>query len=89
MTPNKECYFDFGQLEIVNAKKVKVFVKNGPRELEVGDIIGGRRIIAINIKGINSDNLGIGMNGKITLDGMPMLTIGVPYDNIISKQFLF
>ena len=89
MTPKRECHFDFGQLEIINAKKVKIFVKNGPRELKVGDVIGGRRIIAISVSGINSDSLGIGMSGKIVLNGMPILTIGYPYEDLISKEFSF
>jgi hypothetical protein len=78
----KECYFDFGQLHIIRKNKVEVFVKNGNRELHTGDIIGGRRITKIVVGDLDAmDTLPIGARGKITLDGMPLLTISGPYDN--------
>ena len=78
----KECYFDFGQLHIINAKKVEVFVKNGSRELHTGDIIGGRRITRIVVGNLDTmETLPIGARGQITLDGMPLLTISGPYTN--------
>ena len=74
-----ECFFDFGQLHIINAKHVEVFVLNGNREIQTGDVIGGRRITKIEIDGLEVDALAIRMRGKITLNGMPLLKIGGPY----------
>jgi hypothetical protein len=76
----KECYFDFGQLDLISAKKVEIIVRNGGRELSLGDVIGGRRIMAIELDGLDSDTLPIGMTAKITLNGMPLLTLAGPYD---------
>lgn len=78
----KECYFDFGQLHIINKSKVEIFVRNGRRELHTGDIIGGRRITKIVVGNLDAmETLPIGARGQITLDGMPIFTIGGPYDN--------
>lgn len=78
---SKECFFDFGQLHILSAKRVDIFVRNGNRELFTGDVIGGRRITKIEIDGKEVDALAIGMRAKITLNGMPLLKIGGPYQN--------
>lgn len=80
-----ECFFDFGQLHIINAKHVEVFVLNGNRELNTGDVIGGRRITKIEIDGKEVGALAIGLRAKITLNGMPMLKIGGPY---ATEEFL-
>lgn len=74
-----ECFFDFGQLNIINAKCVEVFVKNGGREIYTGGVIGGRRITKIEIDGLEVDTLAVNMRGKITLNGMPLMKIGGPY----------
>jgi hypothetical protein len=79
---DKECYFDFGQMHIVSAHQVEVFVRNGNRELQVGDIIGGRRIIQIKHHGREMDFLGAQMIGKIRLDGVPLLTIAGPHEEV-------
>jgi hypothetical protein len=75
----KECYFDFGQLDIIDAGKVRVFILNGQRELHLGDIIGGRMIVNIKLNDMETDTLPIGMRGEIELNGMPILTISGPY----------
>lgn len=82
MAPSKECYFDFGQLHIISANKIEIFVRNGERELRVGECIGGRRIIHIEHHNRELDYLGPGMLGKIRLNGMPLLTIGGPHEEI-------
>ena len=75
----KECFFDFGQLHIISAKHVEVFVKNGGREINVGDIIGGRRVTSIKIGTKEVEALAVGSRAKLTFDGMPLLKIGGPY----------
>ena len=77
----KECYFDFGQLHIISAKQVRVFILNGKRELHLGDVIGGRRITMIKQGDMEMDTLPTETRGEIELNGMPLLTIGAPYDN--------
>jgi len=76
----KECYFDFGQLHIISTKRVEIFVRNGTRELHAGDIIGGRRVTRIEVGDLDlMETLPAGARGKITLDGVPLLTISGPY----------
>ena len=82
---NKECFFDFGQLHIINAKHVEVFVLNGCREINTGDVIGGRRVTKIEIDGREVDALAVGMRAKITLNGVPLMKIGGPYS---SEEYL-
>ena len=66
--------------------RVEVYVKNtGQRELTLGDILGGRRIIEITTRGRKIEALGVGMSGKLILNGMPILTIGPPYDDLFKE----
>lgn len=76
---NKQCFFDFGQLHIVHKDKCEIFVRNGDRELNLGDVIGGRRIVKIEGYGREIETLPAGMTAKITLNGVPLLTIAEPY----------
>ncbi len=83
----KECHFDFGQLHIISSHNVQIYVRNGDRELRVGEIIGGRRIVQIRHHNREMDYLGPQMEGKIRLDGMPLLTIAGPYEVPDDFQF--
>lgn len=75
----KEMYCDFGQIHPKNAHRVEVFIRNGLREIEIGDIIGGCRVLSIDAYGRKLETLPKEMIAKITFDGMPLLTIAEPY----------
>lgn len=76
----KKCFFDFGQFRIIKANKVEIIARNGDRELNLGDVIGGRRLDKIILHGRSVDTLPARMTATITLNGVPLLTIAGPYD---------